>query len=69
MTNPVVIQSGNTFERAAIEKFFEIGKIIDPITNQHLGSTRVSKNLALAYLIRKQYAVEEKEKEAQVNEI
>ena len=57
MVDPVVIQSGNTFERDAIEKLFGRGKIIDPITGQRLGSTKVARNLALASLIRKQWAV------------
>ena len=66
MVDPVVIQSGNTFEKEAIRKVLGRGSAIDPITGQRLGSTKMARNLALASLIKKQWGVEEKEKEALV---
>ena len=67
MADPVVIQSGRSFEREAIEKFFGRGKIVDPISGQRLGTTKVSRNQALASLIKKQWGIEERERELFVN--
>ena len=58
MVNPVVIESGNTYEKEAIRKVFQKAAAIDPITGQSLGSTKLVKNLAITSLIRKQWGFE-----------
>ena len=69
MVNPVVIESGNTYEKEAIRKVFQKAAAIDPITGQSLGSTKLVKNLAITSLIRKQWGFEESLTEATVNKI
>ncbi len=36
--DPVVIASGNTYDRVAIERHFKAGNVKDPLTNQELPS-------------------------------
>ena len=40
MKDPVVIETGRTFERLAIRKFFENEGLIDPVTKQGLTTSK-----------------------------
>ncbi|CAI5508413.1 unnamed protein product [Closterium sp. Naga37s-1] len=51
MTDPVIISSGQTFERAEIERWFGEGKRVCPVTRQHLESFTVVPNNSLRSVI------------------
>eukprot|EP00486_Rosalina_sp_Unknown_P016211 CAMPEP_0201579586 /NCGR_PEP_ID=MMETSP0190_2-20130828/27284_1 /ASSEMBLY_ACC=CAM_ASM_000263 /TAXON_ID=37353 /ORGANISM="Rosalina sp." /LENGTH=997 /DNA_ID=CAMNT_0048014263 /DNA_START=358 /DNA_END=3351 /DNA_ORIENTATION=+ len=47
MTEPVIISSGHTFEKAAIVEWFEDGNTINPLTGEQLQNIDVKPNYAL----------------------
>ena len=51
MINPVVIETGRTFERSAIREFFQKGRFVDPITGQGLATTQCFDNITLKLMI------------------
>ena len=51
MTNPVSVASGHSYERSAIESWFERGKMIDPVTGLPLPTTTVVPNIRLRMAI------------------
>ncbi|CAI5471251.1 unnamed protein product [Closterium sp. Yama58-4] len=51
MTDPVIIASGQTFERAEIERWFGEGKRVCPVTGQHLENFTVVPNNSLRSVI------------------
>ena len=53
MEDPVVIDTGRSFERSAILEWFGRGRVTDPMTNEELASTRVVPNVNLRNLIRR----------------
>ncbi|KAG5032052.1 hypothetical protein AAZX31_06G175500 [Glycine max] len=53
MTDPVTISSGQTYNRASIQKWFNSGNLICPKTREKLASTELVPNTALKKLIQK----------------
>ena len=51
MTDPVVAEDGNTYERRNIIQWFREGKLVSPLTNQPLSSDLLFPNLYLKKLI------------------
>lgn len=47
MVDPVIIETGITYERAELEKWFARGKDTCPITGQKLSNTRVIPNIGM----------------------
>eukprot|EP00614_Pseudopedinella_elastica_P033188 CAMPEP_0172639552 /NCGR_PEP_ID=MMETSP1068-20121228/218990_1 /TAXON_ID=35684 /ORGANISM="Pseudopedinella elastica, Strain CCMP716" /LENGTH=456 /DNA_ID=CAMNT_0013452731 /DNA_START=148 /DNA_END=1518 /DNA_ORIENTATION=- len=47
MKDPVTTADGNSYERAAIERWFESGRVTSPLTNEMLSSSGVLPNLTL----------------------
>ena len=68
MLDPVVIEGGNTFEKAAIQSYFGKVGAVDPTTKKVVQSVRTVPNLALQSLIRRYWAVRSQEEKAQVND-
>ena len=51
MKDPVVIDTGRSYERSAILNWFARGRITDPYTNEELATTRLVPNLNLRMVI------------------
>lgn len=47
----MILKDGHTFEKAAIQKWFEMGNTTNPLTNKAIGKEMIP-NLALRNLIR-----------------
>jgi hypothetical protein len=52
MRDPVMTADGQTYERAAIEEWFALGKRTSPLTGEELPSTNLLPNIALRKVIR-----------------
>lgn len=51
MTDPVIIETGQTFDRRSIQTWFDGGHITDPMTGQILTNRRLIPNIRLRNLI------------------
>ena len=47
MVDPVVLEDGHSYEKAAIEEWFSIGRTYSPMTNLPLASTTLRPNISL----------------------
>ena len=47
MVDPVVLEDGHSYEKAAIEEWFSIGRTYSPMTNLPLASTELRPNISL----------------------
>jgi hypothetical protein len=47
MDDPVILESGQTYERDAIQQWFNSGKETDPVTNKKLKSKNMITNYSL----------------------
>mmetsp|Transcript_14573 Transcript_14573/g.35177 ORF Transcript_14573/g.35177 Transcript_14573/m.35177 type:complete len:86 (-) Transcript_14573:501-758(-) len=47
MTDPVMALDGHTYERSAIERWFQQGRLTSPVTNLRLPATTLVPNHAL----------------------
>ena len=47
MVDPVVLEDGHSYEKAAIEEWFSIGRNYSPMTNLPLASTTLRPNISL----------------------
>ena len=68
MIDPVVIEGGKTFEKAAIQNHFGKVGAVDPTTKKVVRSVRTVSNLALQSLIRRYWTVHDQEEKVQVND-
>ena len=53
MKNPVVIDTGRTFEKSALREFFEKGRFVDPVTDEDLISSFWYQNLTVKSMVKK----------------
>lgn len=53
MVDPVIIETGHTFDRPVIERWFQRGNLTNPLTNATLTSTRLVPNICVRNLIDK----------------
>lgn len=51
MENPVVLESGRSYEKSIIQEWFKRGKSTDPLTNKKLTTKSMFPNINLKILI------------------
>ena len=55
MFDPVIAADGNTYEQAAIAKWFALGHVMSPITGDKMDNTTLISNLSLKKMIKDQF--------------